>query len=83
MAHHKSAIKRIRQSAKTRLSNRYYGKSTRNLIRKLETTTDKKEAEKMLPLVIAGVDKLSKRNIVHKNKAANIKSRLTKLVNNL
>lgn len=83
MAHHKSAIKRIRQNAKKRLENRYYGKTTRNAMRKLEALTSKEEAETMLPSIIAMVDKLAKRNQIHQNKAANIKSSITKKVNAL
>lgn len=83
MAHHKSAKKRIRQSAKSRLRNRYDGKTTRNLIGKLRSTTDKKEAEEMLTTVLSKVDRLAKKNIIHKNKAANLKSKLTSLVNGL
>jgi small subunit ribosomal protein S20 len=83
MAHHKSAKKRIRQSAKARLRNRYDGKTTRNLIGKLRSTTDKKEAEEMLTTVLSKVDRLAKKNIIHKNKAANLKSKLTSLVNGL
>ena len=83
MAHHKSAIKRIRQNAKKRLENRYYGKTTRNAIRKLEALTSKEEATTALPSIIAMVDKLAKRNQIHKNKAANIKSSITKKVNAL
>lgn len=83
MAHHKSAIKRIRQTAKKRTQNRYYGKTTRNLIGKLRTTTDKKEAQKLLPEVISQVDKLAKRNQIHWKKAANLKSSLTLHVNKL
>ncbi|MCO5248864.1 MAG: 30S ribosomal protein S20 [Chitinophagales bacterium] len=83
MANHKSAKKRIRQSAKKRLENRYYGKTTRNAIRKLQTLTDKKEAEAFLPEVVSMIDKLAKRNQIHKNKAANLKSSITKHVNAL
>ena len=83
MAHHKSAIKRIRQSAKKRLQNRYYGKSTRNVIGKLRSTTDKAEAQKMLSDVLSQIDKLAKRNQIHKNKASNLKSSLTLHVNRL
>jgi small subunit ribosomal protein S20 len=83
MAHHKSAIKRIRQNAKRRLENRYYGKTTRNAIRKLSILTSKDEAETVLPSIIAMIDKLAKRNQIHKNKAANIKSSITKKVNAL
>lgn len=83
MAHTSSAKKRIRQNATRRLRNRYYGKTMRNAVRQLRATTDKKEAEKQLPSVIAIVDKLAKRNQIHKNKASNLKSKLMKLVNSL
>ena len=80
MANHKSALKRIRQTATRTLRNRYQHKTTRNAIKALKDATDKKEAQKMLPTVSSMLDKLSKRNIIHKNKAANIKSKLTKHV---
>ena len=83
MAHHKSAQKRIRQSAKKRLCNRLYGKTTRNAVRKLRATTDKSEAEKLLPEICGMIDKLAKKNIIHKSNAANKKSKLTKFVNSL
>jgi len=83
MAHHKSAKKRIRQIAKRRLENRYHGKTTRNLIRTLRATTEKAEAEKQLPLVLSKIDKLAKRRNIHKNKASNLKSKITKHVNAL
>lgn len=74
MAHHASAKKRIRQSAVRRLRNRYYGKTTRNALRDLRGMTDKKEAEKAAPEVISMIDRLAKRGVIHKNKAANLKS---------
>lgn len=83
MANHKSAKKRIRQTAKRRLENRYHGKTTRNAIRKLEALTTKEEAQEMLPQVVSMIDKLAKRNQIHKNKAANLKSSLTKKINAL
>lgn len=83
MAHHQSAKKRIRQTAAIRLRNRYYGKTTRNAIRKLLSVTDKKEGEELLPQTIALVDKLAKKNIIHKNKAGHVKSRLMKHVSSL
>lgn len=83
MANHKSAIKRIRSSETKRLRNRYYHKTARNAVKKLRNTTKKKEAEELLPRVTAMLDKLAKRNIIHKNKAANLKSSLTKHVNSL
>lgn len=83
MAHHKSAKKRIRQTAKKRLENRYYGKTTRNAVRKLQVLTSKEEAEALLPSVVAMIDKLAKRNQIHQNKASNLKSSITKKVNAL
>lgn len=80
MANHKSALKRVRQDAKKRLHNRYYKKSARTAIKNLREMTDKKEAETFLPKVIGMIDKLAKHNSVHKNKAANLKSKLTKFV---
>ena len=83
MANHKSAIKRIRQSEKKRLLNKYFHKTTRNAMRTLKNTSDKKESTALLPKVVAMLDKLAKRNIIHKNKASNLKSKLTKHVNAL
>ena len=80
MAHHKSAKKRIRQTEKIREANRYYKKSTRTSIRKLREMTDRKEAEAFLPKVVSMIDKLVKRNSWHKNKASNLKGKLTKHV---
>ncbi len=83
MANHKSALKRIRRNEAVRLRNRYQHKTTRNAIKKLRTETDKKKAEALLPSVVSMIDKLSKRNIIHANKAANLKSKLTKQVASL
>ena len=83
MAHHKSALKRIRQDAKIRLRNRYYKKSTRTAIAKLREITDPKEAASFLPKVISMIDRLAKKNTWHKNKASNLKSKLTKQVSAL
>ncbi len=76
MANHKSSLKRIRQSEKRRLHNRYYAKTMRNAVRKLRATTDKAVAVEMYPSVQKLLDKLAKNNIIHKNKAANLKSKL-------
>tara|TARA_R110002049_G_scaffold3795_2_gene27470 strand:- start:14838 stop:15089 length:252 start_codon:yes stop_codon:yes gene_type:complete len=78
MANHKSALKRIRSSEAKRLVNRYKHKTTRNAIKKLRELTDKKEAETMFPDVSSMIDKLAKKNIIHTNKAANLKSGLAK-----
>lgn len=83
MANHKATKKDVRQSASRRERNRYYGKTTRNAVRDLRTVTDKATAGKELPEVISMIDKLAKRGIIHKNKAANLKSKLTKRVNTL
>jgi len=83
MANHKSAIKRIRANNSKRLHNRYFAKSTRTAVRNLRAATEKKEAESLLPKVSAMLDKLAKRNVIHKNKASNLKSKLTKKVNSL
>ena len=83
MANHKSAKKRVRQDAKKRLHNRYYRKSTRTAIKKLREMTEKEEAATFLPKVISMVDKLAKRNIIHKRNASNLKGKLTKFVNKL
>ena len=80
MANHKSALKRIRNSETKRLRNKYYHKTARNAVRNLRSTTDKKQAEELLPSVSSMLDKLAKRNIIHKNKAANLKSKLSKYV---
>jgi small subunit ribosomal protein S20 len=74
MANHKATKKDVRQSEKRRDRNRYYGKTTRNAIRKLLALTDKSEASTELPNVVSMIDKLAKRNVIHKNKAANLKS---------
>jgi small subunit ribosomal protein S20 len=83
MAHHKSAKKRIRQDAKKRTQNRYYKKSARTNIKNLREMEDKVEAEKLLPKVISMIDRLAKKNTWHKNKASNLKGKLTKFVNGL
>ncbi|NLI71139.1 MAG: 30S ribosomal protein S20 [Bacteroidales bacterium] len=83
MANHRSALKRIRQTNKRKLTNHYYAKTTRSAVRKLRETTDKSTAVEMLPKVSSMLDKLAKKNIIHKNKAANLKSKLTLHVNNL
>ena len=77
MANHKSALKRIRQTKTRTLHNRYYAKTMRNAVRKLRAMTDKDEAVKLYPSIQKMLDKLAKTNIIHKNKAANLKSSLT------
>jgi small subunit ribosomal protein S20 len=81
MANHKSAIKRIRSNDAKRVLNKYQHKTTRNALRKLRETKDRNEAMSMLPKVVTMLDKLAKRNIIHKNKAANLKSGLQVRVN--
>ena len=79
MANHKATKKDVRQAAKRRERNKYYGKTTRNAIRDLKAAGGK-EAGEQLPLVASMIDKLAKRGIIHKNKAANLKSKLTRKV---
>lgn len=83
MANHKSALKRVRSDEAKRVRNKYYHKTTRNAIKALRTSSDKKEVEEKLPSVVSLIDKLAKRNIIHKNKAANLKSSLTRHMNEL
>jgi len=83
MANHKSSIKRIRANAAKRLRNRYQAKTTRNAIKKLRGTTNRYEAGALLTKVVSMLDRLAKKNIIHKNKASNNKSKLTKFVNGL
>ncbi|GJM61922.1 MULTISPECIES: 30S ribosomal protein S20 [Persicobacter] len=83
MANHKSALKRIRSNNAKRLRNRYQLKSTRTFIKKLRGTKDAAEAQDLFKKVSSMIDKLAKRNIIHKNKAANNKSKLAKFVNAL
>jgi small subunit ribosomal protein S20 len=83
MANHKSSIKRIRSNDAKRLRNRYQAKTMRNAVKELRADESKKTANEKLPKVIAMVDKLAKKNVIHKNKAANLKSKLTKKVNAL
>jgi small subunit ribosomal protein S20 len=83
MAYHKSSKKRIRQTVGKNEKNKYYAKTMRNALKEIRSTTDKKEAAEMLPKMTAMLDKLAKKNIIHDNKAANLKSSVTKLVNSL
>jgi small subunit ribosomal protein S20 len=80
MANHKATKKDVRQATKRRDRNKYYGKTTRNAIRELKELTDKSAAAKELPEVVSMIDKLAKRGIIHKNKASNIKSKLSRKI---
>ena len=83
MANHKSALKRIRQTEKRRVHNKYYSKSMRNALRDFRALTDKITAEERFPKLASIIDKLVKRNIIHKNKAANLKSKMAKQVSTM
>lgn len=83
MANHKSAIKRIRANGAKRARNRYYHKSARTYMKRFRSVTEKKEGEAMLPTLTAMLDKLAKKNIIHPNKAANVKSKLAKFLKGL
>lgn len=83
MANHKSALKRIRANAAKRLRNRYQAKTTRTFVKRLRNAVSKEEALALLPKVTSMLDRLAKKNVIHKNKAANNKSKLTKFANSL
>ena len=83
MANHKSSIKRIRSNNSKRLANRYYAKTMRNALRDIRLMENKTEATAKLPTVVSLIDKLAKKGIIHKNKAANLKSGLMHKINNL
>jgi small subunit ribosomal protein S20 len=83
MANHKATKKDVRQAAKRRDRNRYYGKTTRNAIRDLKAVPDAAAMEKGFPDVASMIDRLAKRGVIHKNKAANLKSKLAKKVNSV
>ncbi|OIP01821.1 MAG: 30S ribosomal protein S20 [Bacteroidetes bacterium CG2_30_32_10] len=83
MANHLSSKKRIRSNDTKRVLNRYQHKTMRNAVKKLRTTENKEVASTELPKVVSVIDKLAKRNVIHKNKAANLKSKLTRMVNSL
>lgn len=83
MANHASAEKRARQSEKRKVHNKYYARTTRNAIKALRNTTDKTAAEALLPKVSSMLDKLAKTNIIHDNKASNLKSGIAAYVNKL
>lgn len=83
MAHHRSALKRIRQTTKRRLQSRYYKKTTRTAIKNLRNLKDVQQAQEFLPKVISMIDRLAKRGNIHRNKAANLKSGLMRHVNSI
>jgi small subunit ribosomal protein S20 len=83
MANHQSALKRIRQNEAKRLRNKYSAKSMRNALRDFRALTDKKQAEEKFPKLASMIDKLVKKNIIHKNKASNLKSKMAKQVSTL
>ena len=83
MANHQATLKDVRQATKRRERNKYYGKTTRNAIRDLKEIKTNKEAAPQLIDVVSMIDKLAKKGVIHKNKAANLKSKLTKKVNKL
>jgi small subunit ribosomal protein S20 len=83
MANHKSSEKRIRQTEARKTNNKYVAKTTRNAVKTLRTTSDKTEAQALLPKVASMLDKLAKKNVIHSNKASNLKSSLAKHVSSL
>ena len=83
MANHSATKKDVRQSSKRNERNRYYGKTTRNAIRDIKVIEDKAGATEKQPLIVSMIDKLAKRGTIHKNKAANLKSKLARRINSL
>ena len=83
MAHHLSAKKRIRQTESKRVKNKYYARTTRSAVKKLRSTTDKEAATEQYSEVVSMLDRLTKNNVIHKNKASNLKAKLAKHVNSL
>lgn len=83
MANHKSAIKRVRSNNTKRLRNKYQHKTTRNAIKKMRSLEDKAEAISLFPSVVSMIDKLAKKNVIHSNKASNLKSGLQVLINKM
>jgi small subunit ribosomal protein S20 len=83
MANHKSSLKRIRSNETRKIQNRYHGKTMRNAIKKFKSIDVKTEAAAQLPKMVSMIDKMAKRAVIHKNKAANLKSKLTRKVNAL
>jgi len=81
MANHKSSLKRIRQDEVKKTSNKYYARTARNAVKKLRNEEEKEAAAGMYPGVVSMLDKLAKKNIIHPNKAANLKSKLARQVN--
>jgi small subunit ribosomal protein S20 len=83
MANHKSALKRIRANNRKRLENRYYSKTMRNALKSVRMIENKSEATAKLPGITSLIDKLAKKGIIHKNKAANLKSGLMMRINKM
>ncbi|MCA1745152.1 MAG: 30S ribosomal protein S20 [Bacteroidales bacterium] len=83
MANHQSAKKRARQDEARKVTNKYYAKTARNAVKSLRDTTDKEAASTLYPKVVSMIDKLAKKNLIHKNKASNLKASLAKHINTL
>lgn len=80
MANNPGAKKRIRQNAVRRLRNRDKLSKTRTAIKKLRTSSEKSQAQGMLPTAMSLIDRCVKANLFHKNKAARLKGQLSKHV---
>jgi small subunit ribosomal protein S20 len=83
MANHKSAEKRLRQNTTKRILNKYYAKTMRNAVKKLRHTSEKADAEVLYHKVVSLIDRLAKKNVIHNNKASNLKSKLALHINKL
>lgn len=83
MANNKSILKKIRQNKIKKLRNRYMYKSTRTEIKKLKLESNRDKIILCIPKVFSMIDKLKKKNIIHKNKASRLKSKLAKKYNQI
>ena len=83
MANHKSSKKRIRESEKRRLHNRYWAKTARNAVRRVRRMTDKAEAQAAYNKVSQLLQRLGRKNVISKNKASNLCSGLQHYINKL
>lgn len=83
MPQHKSAKKRVKTSLRKKERNKVYKTKLKNVIKKVREEEVKETAVKSLTEATALLDKLASKGIIHKNKAANQKSKLAKAVNKM
>jgi len=83
MAHHKSAIKRIKTNARDNARNRHYNSMLKSQIKKVRGSENKEDAEKNFRQAVSLLDRLTNKGIIHRNKAANQKSKLSAVVDKM